>query len=65
MTGCSGRPSEAPSRPSIVVTDCWSAWTDSTVHDFTASPSSSTVQAPQEVVSQPMLVAFSPTVSRR
>ena len=51
--------------PSSVVTDCPSACTASTVQDFTDSPSTSTVQAPQEVVSQPMLVALSPTTSRR
>ncbi len=30
-----------------------SAWTPSIVHDFTDSPSTSTVQAPHEEVSQP------------
>ena len=39
--------------PSIVVISCPSAWTPSTVHDFTDSPSSSTVQAPHDDVSQP------------
>ena len=41
------------------------AWTASTVQDLTDSPSSSTVQAPQEVVSQPTLAARRPRVSRR
>ena len=48
-------------RPSAVVTDWPAACTASTVHDFTDSPSSSTVQAPQEVVSQPTLAARSPS----
>ena len=51
--------------PSIVVTSVPSACTASTVHDFTDSPSRSTVQAPHDVVSQPMFVAVRPTVSRR
>ena len=42
-----------------------SAWAASTVHDFTDSPLSSTVQAPHELVSQPMFVPVSPSVSRR
>ena len=42
-----------------------SAWTASTVHDFTDSPSSSTVQAPQDDVSQPTFVPVSPSCSRR
>ena len=57
------RPS-APARPSQVVTSCPSAWAASTVQDFTDSPSSSTVHAPQEVVSQPMFVAVKPATSR-
>ena len=39
-----------------------SACAASTVHDLTDSPSSSTVQAPHDVVSQPTLVACSPQV---
>ena len=35
------------------------------VHDFTGSPSSSTVQAPQWVVSQPMWVPVRRRFSRR
>ena len=35
------------------------------VHDFTGTPSTSTVQAPQLVVSQPMWVPVRPSVSRR
>ena len=37
-----------------------SAWTASTVHDFTDSPSRWTVQAPQDDVSQPTLVPVRP-----
>src|SRR6476619_3565730 len=51
--GCSASPS---ARPSMVVTARPSACAASTVHDFTDSPSSSTVHAPHEVESQPMLV---------
>ena len=36
-----------------------SAWTPRTVQDFTDSPSSSTVQAPHEDVSQPTFVPVS------
>ena len=42
-----------------------SAWAASTVHDFTDSPSSSTVHAPHDVVSQPTFVPVRPSVSRR
>src|SRR5581483_4888344 len=48
-TGCSA-PSVA--RPSIVVTSCPSAWTASSVHDLTDSPSRSTVHEPQDVDEQ-------------
>ena len=51
--------------PSIVVTSAPSAWTVSTVHDLTASPSTCTVHAPQLDVSQPTCVPVSPRVSRR
>ncbi len=57
-------PSSATS-PSAVVTERSLAWTASTVQDFTDSPSSSTVQAPHDVVSHPTLAARSPSVSRR
>ena len=50
---------------SIVVTDRPSAWTASIVHDFTDSPSTSTVHAPHDDVSQPTLVPVSPHSSRR
>jgi hypothetical protein len=40
--------------PSIVIKSDPSAWTANIVHDFTASPFASTVQAPQILVSQPM-----------
>ncbi len=42
-----------------------SVWTANIVHDFTGTPSTSTVQAPQLVVSQPMCVPVRPSVSRR
>ena len=48
-----------------MVSSCPSAWTASIVQDFTGVPSRSTVQAPQLVVSQPMCVPVSPSVSRR
>jgi predicted ABC-type sugar transport system permease subunit len=51
--------------PSIVVTCAPSAWTARTVHDLTDSPSRRTVQAPHEVVSQPMFVPVRPRTSRR
>src|SRR5690606_8669285 len=49
----------------MVVTSPPSAWTASTVQDLTASPSSSTVQAPQWLVSQPTWVPVRPSTSRR
>ena len=52
-------------RPSMVVISVPSAWTASIVHDFTDSPSTSTVQAPHDEVSHPTLVPVSPTTSRR
>ena len=52
----------AVDQPSTVWTSRPSAWTASTVHDFTGVPSSRTVQAPQLVVSQPMWVPVSPSV---
>ena len=42
-----------------------SACTANIVHDFTGTPSSSTVHAPQFEVSHPMCVPVSPSVSRR
>ena len=42
--------------PSIVVTSAPSAWTARQVHDFTATPSSSTVQEPHWLVSHPTFV---------
>src|SRR6266566_5569924 len=52
------------SSPSTVVICAPSACTASTVQDFTGSPSSSTVQAPQCVVSQPMCVPVRRRFSR-
>src|SRR5262249_39428409 len=51
--------------PSIVVISWPSAWTPRTVHDFTDSPSMSTVHAPHDDVSQPTFVPVSPSRSRR
>ena len=42
-----------------------SAWAASIVHDFTDSPSTSTVHAPHDDVSQPTFVPVSPHASRR
>src|SRR5690349_9631370 len=42
-----------------------SAWTPRIVQDFTETPSSSTVQAPHEDVSQPTFVPVSASLSRR
>jgi hypothetical protein len=47
-----------------VVISCPSACTASIVQDFTGLPSTSTVQAPQFVVSQPMCVPVSPSPRR-
>ena len=56
---------DAGRRALIIVTSLPSACTASTVHDFTDSPSTSTVHAPHEVVSQPTFVPFIPSCSRR
>src|SRR5919197_1545863 len=61
----SGWSSPSRARPSIVVISLPSAWTASTVHDFTASPSRWIVQAPQTDVSQPIFFPVSPRSSRR
>src|SRR5215472_14808036 len=53
------------SSPSTVVISAPSACTANTVQDFTAWPFSSTVQAPQYVVSHPMCVPVSSSCSRR
>src|SRR3954465_9047365 len=42
-----------------------SAWTASTLQDFTQRPLRSTVQAPQLLVSQPITVPVFPSFSRR
>ena len=49
----------------MVVTFRPFAWTAKTLHDFTASPSIRTVQAPHWLVSQAMCVPVSPATSRR
>ena len=54
----------AVASPSTVVTERPSACTPNSVHDFTGTPSSSTVHAPQLVVSQPMCVPVSANSSR-
>ena len=59
--GCS---SLADARPSTVVTSRPSTCTASIVQDLIALPSTSTVQAPQLVVSQPRCVPVSPTPRR-
>ena len=51
--------------PSTVVTSCPSASTQRTRQEFTALPSSSTVQAPHSPSAQQLLVPGSPTSSRR
>src|SRR5437764_1254343 len=61
-TGCSSSPC---ARPSIVVISDPSAWAASIVHDFTDSPSTSTVHAPHDDVSHPIFVPVRPTTSRR
>src|SRR6478736_424685 len=61
------RPCCSPARasPSIVVIEAPSACAASIVQDFTDSPSTSTVHAPQLDVSQPTFVPVSPHASRR
>src|SRR5437870_8408589 len=49
----------------MVVTERPSTCTAKSEHDFTAAPSSRTVQAPHWLVSQPTCVPVSPRVSRR
>ena len=49
----------------MVVTSAPSAWTASTLHDFTLRPFRCTVQAPQLLVSHPMTVPVLPSFSRR
>ena len=61
-TGCS---SPSVASPSIVVTSAPSAWTASTLQDFTLLPFRCTVQAPQLLVSHPMTVPVLPRRSRR
>ena len=61
---CSGCSSLAPASPSTVLISRPSTWTASIVQDLTALPSTSTVHAPQFVVSQPMWVPVSPSPCR-
>src|SRR4029079_17981340 len=51
--------------PSLVVTDDPSACAARPVHDFTTTPSSTTVQEPHWLVSHPILVPVRPATSRR
>ena len=62
---CSGCSVPSGASPSMVVIDAPSACTARQVHDLTATPSSSTVQAPHWLVSQPTLVPVRPPSSRR
>src|SRR5579864_5023835 len=61
---CSGCSSLAVARPSTVPISCPSACTASMVQDFAGRPSTSTVHAPQLVVSHPMWVPVSPSPRR-
>ena len=60
--GCS---SPLAAKPSTVVTSPPSACTASRVQDFTARPLTTTVQAPQLLVSQPTWVPVRRSTSRR
>src|SRR5438477_441477 len=51
--------------PATVSTRAPSAWTASTLHALTATPSSRTVQAPQTPSPQPYLTSVAPALSRR
>src|SRR5262245_37555504 len=62
---CTGWSAPSGARPSIVVTSLPSAWSASRVQLFTACPSTSTVQAPHWLVSQPTCAPVSPSPSRR
>ena len=62
---CTGCSSPRPARPSTVVIDRPCAWGASMRHDFTGSPSSSTVHAPQTPCSQPTWVPWSWSSWRR
>ena len=64
-TGCIASGPSPLARPSTVCTARPSACAARSVHDFTDCPSSRTVQAPQELVSQPTLVAVRLACSRR
>src|SRR5882724_8394260 len=61
---CRGWSLPSCSRPSTVVISRPWAWTAKTVQDLTGRPSSSTVLAPQWLVSQPMWVPVSRRFSR-
>src|SRR5690625_2471432 len=62
---CSGCNSPLADSPSIVVTSCPSASTANIVQDLMPRPSTSTVHAPQLVVSHPTTVPVLPSTSRR
>ena len=61
---CTGSSSLGVPSPSTVVISCPSAWTASIVQDFTGVPSTSTVHAPQLVVSHPRWVPVNARPSR-
>src|SRR5581483_1591660 len=61
---CTGWSPSPVASPSMVVMRRSRAWAASMVQDFTLSPSTSTVQAPHEDVSQPTLVPVRPTTRR-
>src|SRR5207244_12239569 len=62
---CTGWSFPSCASPSMVVTERPSTCTAKSEHDFTAAPSSRTVQAPHWLVSQPTCVPVSPSASRR
>src|SRR6478752_5473035 len=61
---CNGWSAPLLGRPSTVMTSAPSACTANMVHDFTVFPFSSTVHAPQLLVSQPTCVPVNPSCSR-
>src|SRR5207248_8934047 len=62
---CMGWSFPSCASPSMVVTERPSTCTAKSEHDFTAAPSSRTVQAPHWLVSQPTCVPVRPSASRR
>src|SRR3954471_8144949 len=62
---CTGSSVPPSARPSTVRTSCPAVIAASWVQDFTGSPSTSTTQVPQLLVSHPQWVPVRPSVSRR